>query len=129
VDGLGDRPGGGRKPRLTEAERSSVLALAATTPPGRLTREEDGVLEAADEDQPGEWTLDTLTEAARAAGIRIARSQVRRIFLAERVRWRRTRTWTTSPDPEFAPKGRGSSPSTPAPPTGRRSSTPTSWAR
>ena len=45
-------------------------------------------------------------------------SQVRRIFLAERVRWRRTRTWTTSPDPEFAPKGRGSSPSTPARPAG-----------
>jgi transposase len=129
VDGLGDQPGGGRKPRLTEAERSRVLALAATTPPGRLERGEDGVLEAADEGQPGEWTLDTLTEAARAAGIRIARSQVRRIFLAEKVRWRRTRTWTTSPDPEFAPKGRGSSPSTPAPRRGRRSSTPTSWAR
>jgi hypothetical protein len=129
VDGLGDRPGGGRTPRLTEAERSRVLALAASPPPGRLERGEDGVLEAADEDQPGEWTLDTLTEAARAAGIRIARSQVRRIFLAERVRWRRTRTWTTSPDPEFAPKGRGSSPSTLARPKGRRSSTPTSWAR
>jgi transposase len=129
VDGLGDLPGGGRKPRLTEAERSRVLALAATTPPGRLERGEDGVLEAADEDQPGEWTLDALAEAARAAGIRIGRSQVRRIFLAEKVRWRRTRTWATSPDPEFAPKGRGSSPSTPAPRRGRRSSTPTSWAR
>ena len=129
IDGLGDLPGGGRKPRLTEAERSQVLALAATPPPGRLERGEDGVLEAAAEDAPGEWTLDTLTEAAHAAGIRIERSQVRRIFLAEKVRWRRTRTWTTSPDPEFAPKGRGSSPSTPARPTGRRSSTPTSWAR
>ena len=129
VDGLGDLPGGGRKRRLTETERSRVLALAATTPPGRLERGEDGVLEAEDEDQPGEWTLDTLTEAAHAAGIRIGRSQVRRIFLAEQVRWRRTRTWTTSPDPEFAPKGRGSSPSTPARPRGRRSSTPTSWAR
>src|SRR5215203_203206 len=74
VDGLGDLPGGGRKPRLTEAERSRVLALAASPPPGRLERGEDGVLEAADEGQPGEWTLDTLTAAARAAGIRIARS-------------------------------------------------------
>ena len=71
-----------------------MLALAAAPPPGRLERGEDGVLEAADASQPGEWTLDALTEAARAAGIRIARSQVRRIFLAERVRWRRTRTWT-----------------------------------
>jgi transposase len=129
VDGLGDLPGGGRTPRLTEAERSQVLALAATPPPGRLTRDEGGVLEAADEDAPGEWTLDTLTAAAHAAGVRIERSQVRRIFLAEKVRWRRTRTWATSPDPEFAPKGRGSSPSTPARPKGRRSSTPTSWAR
>jgi len=129
VDGLGDRAGVGRKPRLTDADRSRVLALAATTPPGRLVREEDGTLAAAAEDQPGEWTLDTLTEAAQAAGIRIERSQVRRIFLAERVRWRRTRTWTTSLDPEFVPKGRGSSPSTAARPRGRRSSTPTSWAR
>jgi transposase len=129
VDGLGDQPGGGRKPRLTEAERRRVLALAATPPPGRPERGEDGVLEALDEAQPGEWTLDTLTEAAQAAGIRIARSQVRRIFLAEGVRWRRTRTWATSPDPEFVPKGRGSSPSTRARPKGRRSSTPTSWAR
>jgi hypothetical protein len=46
VDGLGDLPGSGRKPRLTEAERSRVLALAAATPPGRLERGEDGVLEA-----------------------------------------------------------------------------------
>jgi transposase len=129
VDGLGDRPGVGRKPRLTEAERSRVLALAATPPPGRLERGEDGLLAAADDDQPGEWTLDTLTAAAQAVGIRIGRSQVRRIFLAERVRWRRTRTWATSTDPEFVPKGPGSSPSIPARPTGRRSSTPTSWVR
>src|ERR671927_113554 len=46
--------------------------------------------------------------AARAAGIAIARSQVRRILLAEGVRWRRPRSWATSADPEFGPKGRGS---------------------
>jgi transposase len=45
------------------------------------------------------WTLDTLTEAAQAEGIRVGRSQVRRILLAERVRWRRTRSWATSSDP------------------------------
>src|SRR5712692_1652371 len=28
IDGLGDRPGAGRKPRLTEAERSQMIALA-----------------------------------------------------------------------------------------------------
>ena len=31
--------------------------------------------------------------------------QVRRILLAEKVRWRRTRSWAASTDPEFAPKG------------------------
>ena len=30
---------------------------------------------------------------------------VRRILLAEKVRWRRTRSWATSTDPGFAPKG------------------------
>src|SRR3954452_15925728 len=28
LDGLGDRPGAGRRPRLTEAERSTLVALA-----------------------------------------------------------------------------------------------------
>lgn len=123
LDGLGDQPGRGRKPRLTETERSRLIALVAEPPPGRLARQSDGTLAAAAEEQPGEWTLDTLTEAAQAAGIRIGRSQVRRIFLAERVRWRGTRAWATSPDPEFAPKGRGSSRSTPVRPPARRSST------
>ncbi len=128
IDGLGDQPGGGRKRRLTEGERSRVLALVAT-PPGRLERQPDGTLAAEAADLPGEWTLDTLAALAQATGIRVSRSQVRRVFLAERVRWRRTRTWTTSPDPDFAPKGPGSSPSTPVRRQGRRSSTPTSWAR
>src|ERR687888_1359766 len=35
LDGLGDRPGPGRKPRLTEAERSAVVALARSAPPGQ----------------------------------------------------------------------------------------------
>jgi hypothetical protein len=37
--------------------------------------------------------LDALTAAARQHGIQVARGQVRRIFLAEGVRWRRTRLW------------------------------------
>src|SRR5215216_3569646 len=41
LDGLGDRPGPGRKPRLTEAERSAVVALVAADPPGRLVRRRD----------------------------------------------------------------------------------------
>jgi transposase len=108
LDGLGDRPGAGRKPRLSQAQRSQLIALARSTPPGRLVRDDAGELDAADPAGPAVWTLDALTAAARAAGIDIARSQVRRILLAEGVRWRRPRSWTTSADPEFAPKEPGS---------------------
>src|SRR5689334_7538463 len=36
LDGLGIKPGSGRRPRLTEAERSALIALARSTPPGKL---------------------------------------------------------------------------------------------
>jgi transposase len=108
IDGLGDRPGAGRKRRITEAERSAIIALARSVPPGRLDRDGAGELWAEREDGPAQWTLDTLAETARDAGIAVGRSQVRRILLAEKVRWRRTRGWATSTDPEFAPKEPGS---------------------
>ena len=104
IDGLGDRPGVGRKRRITEAERSAIIALARSAPPGRLVHDVTGELSADDERGPAQWTLDTLARAARDAGIEVGRSQVRRILLAEKVRWRRTRSWATSTDPEFAPK-------------------------
>ena len=113
IDGLGDRPGAGRKRRITEAQRSAIIALARSVPPGRLVRDGAGELSADDERAPAQWTLDTLTQAARDAGIAVGRSQVRRILLAEKVRWRRTRSWATSTDPEFAPKGPASWSSTP----------------
>ncbi|ONI92642.1 transposase [Saccharothrix sp. ALI-22-I] len=114
LDGLGDRPGAGRRPRLTEDERSRIVAMARTRqPPGRLTRQSDGTLDAEQEGGPAHWTLDSLSEALQAEGITVGRSQVRRILLAEGVRWRRTRSWTTSNDPEFVPKGHASSGSTP----------------
>lgn len=113
IDGLGNRPGSGRKRRITEAERSQVIALARSVPPGRLARDAAGELTADDERGPAQWTLDTLSQAARDAGIQVGRSQVRRILLAEKVRWRRTRSWATSTDPEFAPKGPRSWASTP----------------
>ena len=114
LDGLGDRPGAGRKPRLTEAERSTLVALARSTPTGRPIRWPDGTLTPVDErpEAPAEWTLDSLVAAAAERGVVIKRSQVRRILLREKVRWRRTRSWTTSTDPAFAPKGPGSSAST-----------------
>jgi transposase len=104
IDGLGNRPGAGRKRRITEAERSAIIALARSVPPGRLLRDGAGELSAEREDGPAQWTLDALSQVARDAGIEVHRSQVRRILLAEKVRWRRTRSWTTSTDPEFAPK-------------------------
>jgi transposase len=105
VDGLGNRPGCGRRRRITEAERSRIIALARSLPPGQLARDATGELSADDERGPAQWTLDTLSQAARDTGIQVGRSQVRRILLAEKVRWRRTRSWATSTDPEFAPKG------------------------
>ncbi len=54
---------------------------------------------------PAQWTLNTLSQAARYADITVGRGQVRRILLAEKVRWRRTRSWAASTDPEFVPKG------------------------
>ena len=105
IDGLGDRPGVGRKRRITEAQRSAIIAMARSAPPGQLARDADGELSADDERGPAQWTLDTLTETARRAGIQVGRSQVRRVLLAEKVRWRRTRSRAVSTDPEFAPKG------------------------
>jgi transposase len=113
IDGLGNRPGAGRRRRITEAERSRIIALARSLPSGELARDATGELSADDERGPAQWTLDTLAHAARAGGIQIQRSQVRRILLAEKVRWRRTHSWATSTDPEFAPKGPASWSSTP----------------
>ncbi len=106
IDGLGDRPGAGRKPRITEDERSEIIALVSRDPPGKLVTEPAAGLSAEDESKAAYWTLDMLAEAAREMGIEVGRSQVRRILLAEGVRWRRTRPWAQSPDPELGPKGR-----------------------
>ena len=129
IDGLGDRPGAGRRRRITEAQRSAIIALARSEPPGRLARDTGGELSAADEDGPAQWTLDTLAQAARDDGITVGRSQVRRILLAEKVRWRHTRSWAVSTDPEFAPKGPASRSSTPPRRRAPQSSAPTNSAR
>jgi hypothetical protein len=39
VDGLGIKPGSGRRPRLVDAERSALIALARSSPPGKLAPE------------------------------------------------------------------------------------------
>jgi transposase len=113
LDNLGDLPRSGRPRRLGELERGRVIALVSSDPPGRLRRPPAGSLVAADAQQPAQWTLDALAAAAQAEGIAVSRSQVRRILQAEGVRWRTVRSWSASGDPDFAPKGRRSSPSTP----------------
>jgi transposase len=104
IDGLADRPGAGRKPRITEQERSKIIALVSKEPPGRLLTEPDGVMRVEDEARAAYRTLDTLTAAARDHGIVVGRSQIRRILLREGVRWRNIRPWAHSSDPEFVPK-------------------------
>ncbi|EFH84591.1 helix-turn-helix domain-containing protein [Ktedonobacter racemifer] len=126
INGLGMREGAGRKPRLTEQERSRILALVKRPPPGRLERYADGSLQAREEEGSAQWSLDALTEAAHAAGIQVERSQIRRIYLREGVRWRNRQSWGTSDDKDFAPKELRSSPTTPSHPTGRRPSALTS---
>ena len=101
IVGLGMRPGSGRKPRLTEQERSRILALAKQEPPGHLSTQADGTMVARDEEGSAQWTLNALAQAAKAAGIAVKRSQIRRIYLREGVRWRHTHSWGTSDDPDF----------------------------
>src|ERR671927_991655 len=60
LDGLGDRPGAGRKPRIGQTQRSQLIALVANPPPGRLVRDGAGELTAADPAGPAVWTLDAL---------------------------------------------------------------------
>ncbi|WP_310729184.1 helix-turn-helix domain-containing protein [Streptomyces sp. N2A] len=129
LEGLEDLAGQGHKRRITEAERSRIVGLVKQTPPGRLEVQPSNETWAADESGPSEWTLDTLVAAARGLGIEVSRSQVRRILLAEGARWRRTRSWTRSKDPDFEGKGRASSGCTPARPPARRWSAPTNSAR
>src|SRR5258708_6825742 len=123
--GLGRQPGSGRKPRLTKEERSTLLALVKRPPPGKPTDELTGELVAPDPEAEPEWTLETLTAAAQERGSPVARSQVRRIFRHEGVRWRTTRLWATSKDPDFIPQGPRSSHSPPSHPRVRRSAVST----
>jgi hypothetical protein len=44
---------------------------------------------------------DALAAEVKRLGIEVGRSQVRRILLAEGVRWRRTWSWTRSKDADF----------------------------
>jgi len=125
IAGLGMRPGSGRKPRLSEQERSRILALVKQPPPGRPERRADETMIARDEEESAQWSLNALAQAAKEAGIQVKRSQIRRIYVREGVRWRRTHSWGTSNDPDFVPKERRSSATTRSRPRARRPSAPT----
>ncbi|MEV7004131.1 helix-turn-helix domain-containing protein [Streptomyces sp. NPDC093982] len=129
LDGLEDLAGRAGKRRITEAERSRIIGLVKQSPLGRLTLQVDGELAAEDESGPPEWTLDALATEARKLGIEVGRSQVRRILLAEGVRWRRTRSWTRSRDADFEGKRTRIIELYTCPPRARRSSAPTSSDR
>jgi transposase len=124
IEGLGDRPRSGRPSRLNEAERSKLIALVRKAPPGRLERQADELV-AREEEGSAQWSLNALAQAAKEAGIRVKRSQIRTILLREGVRWRHTHSWGDSSDPEFVPKGQRSSATILSRPRGRRPSAPT----
>jgi transposase len=105
IEGLGDRPRSGRPRRLTMEDDSRIIALARSAPPGKLERYSGGSLDVRDEEGEAQWSLNALARAAKEAGIRVKRSQIRRICLREGVRWRRTHSWGDSSDKDFVPKG------------------------
>lgn len=125
IEGLGDHPKSGRPRRLTAEDDSRLIALARQAPPGRLVTQRDGTMVAREEEGEAQWSLNALARAAQEAGILVKRSQIRRILLREKVRWRNTHSWSEPHDKDFVPKGPRSSPTTPRPPTGRRPSAPT----
>jgi transposase len=129
LEGLGDRPKPGRPRRLTVEDDSKLIALVRQAPPGRLVTQRDGTMVAHDEQGSAQWSLNALVQAAKDAGIRVKRSQIRTILLREGVRWRHTHSWATPRDKDFVPKGRRSSATTPSHPRARRPSVPTNSDR
>ena len=125
IEGLGDRPRSGRHRRLSVNDDSKLIALVHLPPPGRLLMQGDESLAAREEQGSAQWSLDALVQATGEAGLRVKRSQIRRILLREGVRWRRTHSWGTPRDKDFVPKGRRSSPTTRSRLGGRRPSAPT----
>ena len=113
LDGLGDRPGAGRKRRITEAQRSAIIALARSEPPGQLARDGAGELSADDERGPAQWTLETLAQTARDAGIAVGRSQVRRILWQRRCAGGGPAAGRPAPTRSSPQKDRGHRSSTP----------------
>ncbi len=124
IEGLGDRPKPGRPRRLTVEDDSKIIALVRQAPPGRLVTQEDGTMVARDEKGSAQWSLNALAQAAKEAGIRVKRSQIRTILRREGVKWRHTHSWGTPRDKDFVPKERRSSATTASRPRAPRPSAP-----
>ncbi len=82
---------------------------------------------ARNEQGSAQWSLNALAQAAKEAGIRVKRSQIRTILQREGVRWRQTHSWGTPRDKDFVSKERRSSPTTRSHQRGRRPSVPMNW--
>ena len=65
---------------------------------------------ARDEQGSAQWSLNALAQAAKEAGIRVKRSQIRTILLREGVRWRQTHSWGTPATKTSSQKNRGRQP-------------------
>ncbi len=70
-------------------------------------REGDGELHIKDEQGKAHWTLNALTRVAQERGIRVKRSQIRRVFLKEGIPWRQPRSWADSPTRSSSQKNAG----------------------
>lgn len=89
LDSLRPKFGGGRPPRLTEAERERIVAVAGARPDSigvPLTR----------------WSLRELAAyLAEGEGIEISPSHLGRVLADAGLSFQRTRSWKASPDPDY----------------------------
>ena len=101
LQGLEEAPRSGRPVTYTPEEVSSIIQTALSNP---LALGEDYAT----------WTLDRLVDHLhRVKGIRMQRSRISEIFIAEGLSWRHEETWFGDRvDPDFAKKRGPSKPST-----------------
>ncbi len=104
LQGLEEAPRSGRPATYTPEEVGSIIQTALSKP--RDVGEDYAV-----------WTLDRLVDHLhRVKGIRMQRSRISEIFIAEGLCWRHEESWFGERvDPDFAQKRGPSKPSTPAP--------------
>lgn len=95
---------------MTTEDDSKLIALVRQAPSGRLVTQRDGTMVAREEEGETQWSLNALARAVQEADIPVKRSQIRRILLREKVRWRNTHSWSEPRDKDFVPKEQRSYP-------------------